>query len=102
MHGWQTTTSVRHARRWNASCRRDHSPAGGRSDAEPAPGPPDRERDAEGGLDVDEQGVARGAERRSGEFLGESDRVQRWVAPQLVQGDIEQRAVRVETADVVL
>jgi hypothetical protein len=55
----------------------------------------DGEREALGGLDVDEQGAVAGRERRSGELLA--------LAPgDAVEGDVEQPAVGGEAAEVVV
>ena len=74
--------------------------------AQAAPGTPDREREGLGGLDVDEEGLAVGAEGGAGELLCEPRREgavrRRVVAGQPVQGDVEQGRPMAEAADVVV
>ena len=55
------------------------------SDADPGPWPPDRERDAAAGLDVDEQRVPVRTEGRAGELVAEARRVSGLAADQAVE-----------------
>src|SRR5688572_9172342 len=73
---------------------------GFRSDPDRLPRPPDREGHAAACLDVDEERVAVGGERRPGELVAESRHSRR--AHQSVERDVPQLAAAGETADVVV